>query len=1341
MKEPPSEGKSAPQASTKRSISPSPGLGGWAGEMMGLQNSVGNQEMLRRTGLSGGSAASDPGDGSSSVVEQAKQALHEPVDDVPVELGASGLDEINAVGAADQHGVKTKSSNPGLGLMVEELVGHVQVSRGVDTSRELSHHTDRSEHEAKGIADTVVRGGSAPPVRERASALVQRQEAKAAPDPNTDARRLRKALKKGDHDIIATVLGQDSAHVKAVEAVFNSISATPLADEVSQRADGGWEWEHARVLLDRAGISTEGSAFVRASGDFQIKAEPEVQYPLPGMDQTLSVGRSQDAFTDPRSSAEYEWVCVNDRFAVAAYDAPDRVTGQGRGTWDVEWGYPGVHTVYARIKEKPYGEEARTPQWIERSFTVKSLDGRLIEAANESEPTDYVVYRAGLELQKMGMMGGVSSDQSDGVPVSIVVSGPNPAVPGIAPNFAKNTYRIQGVDPQNQHWYVLPQGSDPMFNADNLWGHPATDYQGRPAYDLGTGLSAAFTIGTPGIYDIVCELLDGANNPTGARAVYRQTILNGKEADQYRALDKEIGLIDAAMSTMGSEHRQTANAVYINEETGQQVQLMLYAGRKANGPGVIIVDATPGVRRKEYAGTDIHQALRTFKDQNSYPKGKIKYHIGDPSAPANQLVAIYGEIDTDGTSSWSEWASATGWASLGFFALGAVATFVPGGQVAAPFLFAAGVGAGVGSGAMSIYDELQNAEPSSSRIAIDVLSIAGTILGGGAAIKAVKHGAGVVLTGMSGRFFVYGALSADIGSAVLLTADGIDRISNILDDSALDEAAKIRAVVSTLANLALVGGLVALGVREVGAVKRRLGAILGKKSMKQLPDRTLLTLSRLDDEVLSAIGGKPTRLQRVADLMEAGARFDINGGQIRLANGQQLSFRSLENMSDDEIRALGKRAGSTPATPSAAPKTVVGTDASAPPQGALVQRLALADLPEGMQPGDVAIRLRPNGRVDGVLVGPNVTDDALIRGHVRAAQKFDSWMLRFKMWVYELYDRVKNRPGSADDRRLARLEILKQEIVIEEFLQEVAQRVRTRDEVDDVIKRLEKQQAEWEEVLLGTRQLNGVSHSLVFSRGPIPDPQARVLTTAYNAVLGLERYIGDQLGPGLDPDLVRDATAAVEQAARRRDGVLRLYTSRYRAFEQSKVKTEPKDLADELWAEYQRLKTLFGDDRWPNVMGPTVEEARRIGSNAVRTENQRLGIAVRGALAGETADGLAVGFTGSLSKPSPQRGPPKANVPASPATSDVDLYVVASSLFSRLAARLPPPSHGGTRNFVSVDEAVKYIDLLDPADQARIRNLASEQTRLKVKLRAAGQSIHPDATLAKSFLAIRGRAP
>jgi hypothetical protein len=307
-------------------------------------------------------------------------------------------------------------------------------------------------------------------------------------------------------------------------------------------------------------------------------------------------------------------------------------------------------------------------------------------------------------------------------------------------------------------------------------------------------------------------------------------------------------------------------AVYANLESGTTMQLALFIGPDASDASVVrLVDLTPGISRRSYDGASTDEAIDDFKSGNAYPRGKIKLVI--PTNKAS-VRAQTREIETTGSSLWSTWSGRAGWAALGLGALALLLTATGVGTAFVPALIVAGSGAGLVSGGLSLYDRIQQAKVDPAGVAIDLLGMASSIIGGAAAFRALRMGTAVALASRTGRYLFWAEFVTNSVSGVLIAVESVDAINAILDRSDMTREQKVDAIVRLLGTIALQAGMFALSVRELGAVKTRFNGVLDPELVKKLPTQSLLVLNLLDDDALRTVSAlSHEELLKVVDMV------------------------------------------------------------------------------------------------------------------------------------------------------------------------------------------------------------------------------------------------------------------------------------------------------------------------------------------------------------------------------------------------------------------------------------------------------------------------------------------
>ncbi|WP_462268034.1 eCIS core domain-containing protein [Desulfobacter sp.] len=588
----------------------------------------------------------------------------------------------------------------------------------------------------------------------------------------------------------------------------------------------------------------------------------------------------------------------------------------------------------------------------------------------QTNAEDFIRFRARLEqerlrLERFSEWGAVNSNRERPF---ITCSQPNPAGATTDPEHIYHQYTINpSPDASRYRWYVRSSNwentaarmgyrrarfgeasfrdypnapSDIEFerrpvNGENAWV--------RPAYLDTTYRVFTFIVIGSGYYTVVCEELDSSGNPTGQTARYVQIVLPPEEMSQVQAIRRHIRLTDENIAKIREGSEAPIRAVYVNNETGRTMALSMYIGPDREDEDKIkLLDLTPGVGRMEYDGDNINDALDTFNSGNAYPTGLIHLEIPPNEAGIHPLSRRF---ETTGSSDWSDWSSGTGWAALTLGILGVVATFapIPGSRVIAGICFIGAAALGGTSAGLSLYDRLQQAEIDETGVAIDVLGIASSIIGGASAFRALRHGATVALGTRTGRFLLWTGFGTDMVSGTLLTIQGVNEINQVMASDA-PRGEKIGAIVRILSTLALNGGLLVLSVRDLRTARGRIGGQIGSDIADGLSAEMLHRLNLLDDGALRAVrGASSEQLEQISDLIvinrDAANKLvrsmgtdvldhtvnSVQGG-IRINNQLDIHPGRLVQIADDDLATIVRATGQSPVdTVALAPFTQSGS--------------------------------------------------------------------------------------------------------------------------------------------------------------------------------------------------------------------------------------------------------------------------------------------------------------------------------------------------------------------------------------------------------------------------------
>lgn len=266
-----------------------------------------------------------------------------------------------------------------------------------------------------------------------------------------------------------------------------------------------------------------------------------------------------------------------------------------------------------------------------------------------------------------------------------------------------------------------------------------------------------------------------------------------------------------------------------------------------------------------------------------------------------------------------------------------------------------------------------------------------------------------------------------------------------------------------------------LGLLLVPVVGPYLAVGVGLYSMSRSVDRimdqqAMASASIRPDGSLLGVGGPGAFEWTMLAVEVALTAVDLGGVARQLRAGK--SIRKLD-MADLDVN--------THLTPGRSPGAVgraeaLGTDSV---------RLGPTELPASMAPDDIAIRLDRFGRADGVLVGPKVTDGIAMQVHVELAKKLESRVYRMRLWLDSIVHRVFNPKLSFPEVRAARLEVKKQQMMVDRYLEALDELPLGRAEADDLLGNLEntaKWQDHWEDVLAGRALPDAFDPSFIFAR-------------------------------------------------------------------------------------------------------------------------------------------------------------------------------------------------------------------------------------------------------------------
>lgn len=543
-----------------------------------------------------------------------------------------------------------------------------------------------------------------------------------------------------------------------------------------------------------------------------------------------------------------------------------------------------------RIRGGVMHGDATQEHWeLERSIDV--VTPKLAAEFELADVTaeDYDSYRSSQEASLTLLSPGKQQDFSDAFVIKTAADNPVSLGAGASRSLSYAIVRKAGKGTTRFQWYLTPLKGDGF--GDEHAGKKRVETKAGPAYDLGTGATTSFQASIPTLYVVRCEVRD-ARGRLVDEIRYLQSVLDEKQLAELREYEKQLARTDVLVERLHESQRLPLRAIHVSTDSGAQLQLRLFLGRKSEKASKLtLLDLTPGLdpddHTLEYEGKDTDEVLEKFKDGNKYPEGAISLEV-----PSNQLgIATAAEtFETDGATLWGVLSGGFGIGALVLGVLGLLAApFTEGGSLVVTMLIVGSASAGVAAGAFSLVDRLQNESLSETGVALDLLSIAASFLGGAAAVKAARQGAAILVAGRSTRYLLWGSFATEAVSGVLVSVEGMAQIQRVLDDSKLDSKKKRSEIVRIIATLVVTGGLLALSYRDLGSIRRRLTASLGADLEKGLTPATRITLGNtLSDDALQALkGASKDDLERLAKILRedptAAAHFQASGKRLRAA--------------------------------------------------------------------------------------------------------------------------------------------------------------------------------------------------------------------------------------------------------------------------------------------------------------------------------------------------------------------------------------------------------------------------------------------------------------------------
>ena len=495
--------------------------------------------------------------------------------------------------------------------------------------------------------------------------------------------------------------------------------------------------------------------------------------------------------------------------------------------------------------------------YLTHSITVVDPAKVAEKGINKIEPVNLAGFLSQLEYQNLLNVHLGVQDQQFGVGTPYISqNGPNPAnyLETRTLDIPEHTYTVHppsGVTPARYQWVAVPDDLS-EYPTKNYFGKNRGVFAGKEGFNLGTGTTSNWLPINQGIVDIYCEMYD-SSGAVVAEARYRQVMLRSAEEEHVKKFQSYMQDARDALKEIRETSAVFVPAFYVAKQTGEATELSFFVGQEVGGNDIKIIDVTPAVPRRKYGGSDFNAAINDFSKGNSYPDGTIRMRVPDNSLG---VTAQDWTVTTSGQSLSQRLSTVAGWESLGLAGLGTLAAIVPGAEEFAPaFFFAAGSVGAVSAGA-ALYQQSQEVHPSGLEFAINIASLAGSLLGMAGAANILRYGPRVAALTKVGRFVLYAGYVTDTVGGVLILAQGAEQIAGILDGpgSADDKAAAITRI---LAGLLLNGAMLAWGARDIAATRERVTGVVGADVSKQLTTAEMHMLSALEGPAMTRLAGAP----------------------------------------------------------------------------------------------------------------------------------------------------------------------------------------------------------------------------------------------------------------------------------------------------------------------------------------------------------------------------------------------------------------------------------------------------------------------------------------------------
>ncbi len=405
----------------------------------------------------------------------------------------------------------------------------------------------------------------------------------------------------------------------------------------------------------------------------------------------------------------------------------------------------------------------------------------------------------------------------------------------------------------------------------------------------------------------MCDQFDSQGQLLGT-AVYRQVVQNADQAYRLDHWQQYVARVEDRSKEIPAGLEVAVQAVYLNKQTGKTVPLNLFIGHTQGTPlgsnapqpvplkkspappgvaenesPVVLLDLTPGAAPAHYQGDTTQRALHEFEHNNGYSEGWIELSIPStaeviknkkiqPTAnlPGAEKGAL--RIATKGHSDLAAGVDFFNGLGLGAASLAAVLTVASAGLAWVPLLFAGALGAGVIGATLDEIDNWQRGTLDPEIVAIDVLAIISSMLGGTGGESTLNVlekwlgksiGERIMVTEI-GRWAVYTGYKTGVVDGLLIGYAGADRIQEVLSDPDMARNQKFDAISKILQNMALTGGLLAFGAWSIKQPSKRIASVVRGGDARPFPVEMVQRFRLVSDEAVEKLkAGHPTAQQLV----------------------------------------------------------------------------------------------------------------------------------------------------------------------------------------------------------------------------------------------------------------------------------------------------------------------------------------------------------------------------------------------------------------------------------------------------------------------------------------------